>query len=185
MEKKTFATLNQEAIDCFSDLAKNADNASSAYQYILNTFNKALSLEDTSALLNLTEYIEHGDGQITLQYYSEVHLFLRILYLTKLEINLQLIPFIKECKHTNTLLEKYTNILFALRRLTFCLSEDSVHEAISYLQSVPVSYLAIHTIIGSGKIATNDFFYELLLHTYQNVWSKNDINTFLSLINSK
>lgn len=178
---KTLAELTKETEEYFHELSNLGDKAKQSYQHILDTLDCALPKQNISALLELIPYIEEGDGYPAFQCIGKTYRILRILHLVELEKKFHQPLFINECKNAKMLLEKYMTILFALRRLSFCLSEDSVNEAIAYLQTQPVSYFSIHTLIEAESLVTDENFYELIIYAYQSHWSDEDQNNFLTL----
>lgn len=181
---KSLPELTKEAEDYFSRIAIHKEQIAQSYQHIISTMDDALSRRDTAALLELIPYIETGDGQFAFQHIGKSHRILRILQIIKLELGFHQLPFSEGCTSFDELWEKYSLTLFALRRLTFCLSEDSVTEAVYFLQNQPISYLAAYIMAQNELLVPNPAFYEMLVEIYHHIWTDVDIGQFYALIQS-
>ena len=176
------SAINKEEIEAFFlELSIANNNVHQSYEYILKTIDSALLEQNLGALLALIPYMEKGQGNLAFQYLGKLHRILRILHLIEIEIKYQKPLFSHGCIDSKALLDKYMAIVFALRRLSFRLSEDSINEAVSFLYSLPISYFSVHTLIEAESIYADDFFYELLLYVYHSQWSDEDINNFFAL----
>lgn len=141
----------------------------------------ALKDQDYASLFQLIPYIEEGNGHLAFQYVGKTHRFLRILYIIELEKKYALIPFCDNCSSVHTLWEKYMLTLFAFRRLCFQLSGQSVEEAVSYLQSHPVSHFAAHIMAQGDLIIPDRDFYETLALIYTQTWGVADREQFFAM----
>lgn len=182
---KSLSELTQEAEETFAATALHKDAAQHSYQYILASLDAALTQQDYNALLTLIPYIENGNGQLAFQYVGKTHRLLRILHIINLEIKFRKVPFSSNCSTAKELWDKYMTTVFALRRLIFCLSENSVVEAVSHLQNQPISFLAVYIIAQNELAVTYSDFFEMLTKIYANHWTSEDTQQFYTLINSQ
>lgn len=180
----TVDTLCVEAEKYFEQLEKDTEATWKAHQHIIGTINNALAKQDIPLLLSLIPYIEEGEGHLAYQYIGEIHRTLQILHIIRLERHYKKELFCADCKDNDALIEKYLLSLFAFRRLLFQLSEESFHEAVYYLHNHPLSVFAAYVITKNELIIPEDSLYENLLAIYYGIWSNDDVQLFLSLIQS-
>lgn len=183
-DMRPLENLTKEAEDYFLNLSAHKEQAAQSYNYILSVIDNSLSNHDRESLLSLISYIEHGDGQLAFRYIGETRRLLCILNIICLEINYNQIPFFHDCTCAAELREKYMLTLFALRRLIFCLSDESVAEAVNYLQNRPVSYLAAYIITQKELAPKNPGFCERLADIFRSQWSDEEVRQFLILSNT-
>ncbi|MBE5884324.1 MAG: hypothetical protein E7291_07935 [Lachnospiraceae bacterium] len=181
---KTITELTEEAENYFTQIDTHAEDIQSSYQHIISVLDDALSRQDGEALLQLIPYIEQGDGRFAFQHVGKTHRFHRMLHIIRLEAAFHQSLFSEGCTSARELWEKYSLTLFAMRRLLFCLSEESMAEAVHYLHNRPISYLAAFTIMQNELPALNKAFYETLAQIYEEIWSTEEIRQFYSLISS-
>lgn len=182
---KPLSELTKEAEETFAATALHKDEAQQSYQHILFTLDNAMAQQDLAALMSLIPYIEEGNGTLAFQYIGKTHRLLQILHIIDLEIKFGKAPFSSNCSTAKELWDKYMTTVFALRRLIFCLSEDSVNEAVSYLQNQPISFLAAYIIARNELAVTHSDFFEMLTKIYENHWTSEDTQQFYVLINSQ
>lgn len=178
---RPLSELTREAEDYFSKAAAHNAQAQQSYQHILHTMDNALREHDTASLLSLISYIEHGDGQYAFQYIGKTQRLLCLLNIISLEIQYGQTPFFHDCTCAKELWEKYMLTLFAFRRLTFCLSDESVAEAVFFLQSRPISYLAAYIITQKELAPKDPAFCERLAGIYCGQWRDEEIRQFFLL----
>lgn len=167
--------------DYFLQMKQDQEITQKSYQHILTTIDTALATEKYDALWALIPYIESGDGRLAFQYIGQTHRFLRILNILMLENKYQKTLFCQGCGSAAALWEKYMLTLFAFRRLLFRLSEESFFEAVSYLQSCPVSHFAAYIMVQDELIIPDQTFYETLASVYAQKWRTADMQQFFSL----
>lgn len=180
----TIDALRAEAEEYFKQLELDKEDTQNAQSYIVETINSALEKQDISPLLSLIPYIEEGEGYLAYQYIGEIHRTLQILHIIQLESHYQKEPFCTDCQDNDALTEKYMLSLFAFRRLLFHLSEDSFNDAVFYLQNRPLSVFAAYIITQNELIIPEDSLFEKLLAVYSEIWSDEDVQLFLSMVQS-
>lgn len=159
--------LEQEAQEYFCQLKKEYPLAVASYNTILSSINTLLTENNFDSLSSIISYIEEGEGLYAFNYIGATHRLLRILYILQLETKYFLsAPFILDCNNTDDLMNKYVLTLFALRRILFNFTEESVTDAIAWLQQNSVSYIAVQIITQSEHINPNNNFYSLLNTIY-------------------
>jgi hypothetical protein len=88
---------------------------------------------------------------------------LRILYILQIENKyLAPSPLSSACDNANELIDKYMLTLFALRRILFHFTEESLTDALIWLQCNAVSYIAVQIIIQGERIIPDQQFYSYL-----------------------
>lgn len=170
-----------EAEFYFRQLKENQAETDTACQYIDTVLDEALSAQDASGLLSLIPYIESGKGNLAWQYVGETRRILRILHVIRLEIKYQMAPFFAGCQSKKELMERYLVVLFAIRRLAFYLSEESVAEAEQFLRSAGLSPFLLHIILQNELIPCDLKFYDKLSKLLENTWSKEEGLLFMRL----
>ncbi|MDE7223968.1 MAG: hypothetical protein K2O34_09330 [Acetatifactor sp.] len=178
---RTLSDLRQEAEDYFRQMELELDATQNAYRHILDTIDAALAEENYAALHGLIPYIEEGEGHLAFQYIGKTHRYLRMLNIIALENKYQKTPFCSDCSSAEALWEKYMLTLFAFRRLLFRLSDESVNQAVAYLQSRPVSHFAAYMMVQDELLIPDQAFYEALALIYAQDWSAADRQQFLAL----
>jgi len=169
------------AEDYFRQMEREQEITRKSYRHIVTAMDAALAAGDYDALWALIPYIESGDGRLAFRYIGKTHRFLRILNILMLENKYQKILFCQGCSSSDALWEKYMLTLFAFRRLLFRLSESSFAEAVSYLQSCPISHFAAYMMVQDELIIPDQAFYETLASIYDQEWSAEDIRQFFAL----
>lgn len=155
--------LEQEAQEYFCQLKKEYPLAVASYNTILSSINTLLTENNLDSLSSIISYIEEGNGLYAFNYIGSTHRLLRILYILQLETKYSSSAlFILGCSNTDDLMNKYVLTLFALRRILFSFTEESVTDAIAWLQQNSVSYIAVQIIIQSERINPNNKIYSLL-----------------------
>lgn len=178
---RTLSDLRQEAEDYFRQMELDLDATQNAYQHILDTIDTALADKNYAALRELIPYIEEGEGHLAFQYIGKTHRYLRMLNIIALENKYQKTLFCNGCDNAEALWEKYMLTLFAFRRLRFQLSEESVKQAVVYLQSQPISHFAAYMMVQDELLIPDQAFYETLAFIYAQEWSQTDIQQFFAL----
>ena len=181
---KTIDMLNEEAENYFRQLDQDKEITQKAWQTIVNSTDSALKNENTNQLLSLIPYIENGDGHFAYQYIGQTHRLLRILHIIELENKYNKKLFLSNCSSYELLMEKYLLSLFALRRLLFQLSEESIDAAASFLKANLLSPFAIYIILQDDLIIPNAALYQTIATIYDNIWSISDTQLFFSLTTS-
>lgn len=165
--------LEQEAEEYFYLLKKEYPLAKSSFNIIVDSINSMLKENNFDSLSSMISYIEEGDGLYAFNYIGATHRLLRILYILQLETKYFLsAPFILDCNNADDLMNKYILILFALRRILFNFTEESVTDAIMWLQQNSISYIAVQIMIQSEHINPNKKFYSLLNIIYPGVFDE-------------
>ncbi len=180
---KTRPDLSQEAEHYFQQMETDYSATQNAYRHILTGIDTALSTGKYSALFPLIPYIEEGDGYLAFQYIGKTHRILRILNIIALEDKYHKTLFCNDCRNFKALWEKYMLTVFAFRRLLFQLSEESVNEAVTWLQTNSVSHFAAYLIASGDLLIPDQAFYETLCLIYANVWLSEDIQQLFTLAN--
>lgn len=178
------SALNQEAILYFEELSKNQSAIQAADQFITDTLDSALPSQDMGALLSLIPYIETGDGALACKHIGEIYRIVRILHIISLEQKYRKSPFCTGCISRKTLLEKYMLSLFSFRRLLFCLSETSTAEAVYFLRRNELSVFAVYTMTQDELIIPTEELYDKVIEIYSDLWDNENMQLFLSLIQS-
>lgn len=155
--------------------------AQKAYENIIFFINAALDSRHYSALPQLLPYMEKGEGELALRYIDKAHRFLCVLNIITLELDYQKDLFCADCGSAEALWEKYTLTVFAFRRLLLRLSEESVSQAVSYLQNNPISLFAAYMIIQDARMIPAKNLYETLATVYAEHWDAEDLRYFFSL----
>lgn len=180
----THHTLERTTNEFFTKFTKCKDTTLLAYEYIRNTANDALNRKDHHALLELISYMESGEGYYAFRYIGEARRIFRILNIISLENKFQKVPFCHDCASLETLMDKYVMVLFALRRLIFQLSDSSIDEALFFLHNKRISPFAIYVLTKDELIIPNTNLYKTILRLYKDIWSDDDVQQFIALINS-
>lgn len=179
--KATF-DLGPEPENYFRQLEQDHDATQRAYRHILTTFNTALPGRDYAALYDMIPYIESGEGHLAFQYIGKTRRFLRMLNIIALEGKYRKRMFCDNCDSADALWEKYMLTLFSFRRLLFQLSDESVSEAIAYLQEHPVSHFATYIIVQDELMIPDQALYETLALIHAQEWNQADIQQFFALV---
>ena len=178
---RSLSDLQKEAENYFRQMKLDQDAAKSAYKNILDSIDQTLKEGDYASLSRLIPYIEKGDGHLAFQYMGKTHRFLRMLHIIALENKYQKVLFCNGCNSVQALWEKYMLTLFALRRLCFQLSQESMEDAISYLHSYPISHFAVYIIAQDELLIPDRDFYKTLVFIYKKEWTAADQTQFYSL----
>ena len=180
---RTLSDLQEEAENYFRQMKLDQSTTQNAYQTILHTMDRALKERDYVSLSRLIPYIEEGDGHLAFQYIGKTRRFLRMLHIITLENKYHKVLFCSGCDSVQALWDKYMLTLFAFRRLRFQLSEESMEDAVCYLQAHPVSHLAAYMMVQDELLIPDRDFYETLAFIYAREWSLEDNTQFHSLTN--
>lgn len=181
--RKNIAELRREAEEYFRRVEQDLNAANEAYRHILRMLDTSLATGNYTELLKLISYMEEAEGHVALQYIGKSHRLLRILNIIKLELLNGSRPFCHECGSEKALWEKYMLTLFAFRRLIFRLSEESISEAVVYLQRNPLSPLAAFIMTQGELLIPGQDFYETLEDLYWEIWSPGEMQQFQALRN--
>lgn len=176
-----YAGLNLSTDKFFQELDKERDAVRASWTYITDTLDAALKTQDGKALLELIPYIEQGEGALAYKHIGESRTVLRILHITQLELTYQKTPFFMHCADKDSLMEKYMLSLFALRRLFFELSADSVKEAADWLLHNKLSVFAIYVMTQEDLINAGSALYDKIAEICSAYWNDGDKQLFLSL----
>lgn len=175
--------LEEEANQYIKELAENEEMIHATYQHIHDTITRALQAEDYDRLFSLIQYIESPESTSSYSYTGRLHRILRYLHIIQLEYKYQFPLFCDGCLDADSLYDKYVTSLFALRRLTFRLSPESVEEAKSFLHANILSPFAIYTISSGDRIEATTSFYMQILDLYSDIWSETEIQIFTAFAN--
>lgn len=178
---KDLTELYQSTEKHLQQLEQDLDAAQKAYRNIIFSIDAALESKNYAALPELIPYMERGEGELALRYFDKAHRFLCVLNVVTLELKYHKKLFCADSSCAETLWEKYTLTVFALRRLLLGLSEESIREAISFLQSNPISYFAAYMIIQDARMIPDQNLYETLALIYTEHWDTDDMQHFFSL----
>lgn len=173
--------LNLSTENFFENLEKNKDAIWDSWSYITKTLNAALKHQDTDKLLSLIPYIEQGAGAPAYEHIGESRRILRILHIIQLELTYQKTPFFLHCIDKDSLMEKYMLSLFALRRLFFQLSADSIKEAADLLLHNTLSVFAVYVMTQEDLINADSALYDKIIEICSAYWNDGDKQLFLSL----
>lgn len=173
--------LNASTEAFFQELEKNKNVLQASWSYITETLNTALLQQDAEVLLRLIPYMEQGEGRLSYTHIGESRRILRILHIIQLELSYKKTPFFLHCTDKDSLMEKYLLSLFALRRLLFQLTEDSVKEAEDFLIYSRLSAFAIYIILQEELIHPTPALYDKIVSLCSAYWSDADKALFLSL----
>ncbi len=102
-----------------------------------------LQSQDLHLLDNLIIYLEKGEGYLLLEIDASYHKLLRILKICQLESMHGFLPFCDGAIDRKSLLNKYDSVIYALRRILFQLSEDSVAQARDFLLDLQPSFFCL------------------------------------------
>lgn len=176
--------LEEEANQYIKELAENKETIWSTYQYVTDTITQSLQAEDYDRLFSLIQYIEGLENTLSYSYTGRLHRILRYLHIIQLEYKYQCPLFCDGCLDADSIHDKYITCLFALRRLTFRLSPESVEEAKSFLHANILSPFAIYTISSGDRIEATPSYYMQILDLYSDIWSEMEIQIFSAFANS-
>ncbi|MBD5537107.1 MAG: hypothetical protein HDQ99_15920 [Lachnospiraceae bacterium] len=165
----------------FQELDETKEAINASWSYITNTLDTSLKTQDVKALLNLIPYIEQGEGAQAYEHIGESRRILRILHIIQLELAYQKTPFFLRCVDKDSLMEKYMLSLFALRRLFFQLSEDSIEEAADRLLHNQLSVFAVYVMTQEDLINADSALYDKIIEICSAYWNADDKQLFLSL----
>lgn len=174
----------KEINDFFIELSTRKEITYNAFSHIQEQANNALQRKDYDQLLSLITYMEISDGHYALQYIGEARRIFRILNIISLEKKFGKTLFCYDCDSLNALMEKYVLVLFALRRIIFHLSDESVDNALTFLYHKNLTPFAIYIFTKDELIIPTPELYETILTMYEDSWTKEDIEQYLALVNS-
>lgn len=165
----------------FEELDQKKEAVQASWSYITGTLDTALKAQNSQALLELIPYIENGEGTPAYEHIGESRTILRILHIIQLELHYQKTPFFLHCTDKDSLMEKYMLSLFAIRRLFFQLSENSVKEAADWLLHNRLSVFAIYVMTREDLINAGSALYRTITEICSAYWNGGDKQLFLSL----
>ena len=171
----------KETNDFFIEFNKRKDTTYQAYELIQKKADFALSQQDYDTLLALIPYMESGEGYYAFRYIGEARRIYRILSIISMEKKFQKSMFCSDCSSLHDLMDKYVMVLFALRRITFNLSVESVDEALYFLQNKNLSPFVVYILTRDELIVPNSNLYETILYLYHDIWSEDDTQQFIAL----
>lgn len=175
--------LEEEAVQYFKELAENRENIQNTYQYVTDTITHALQADDYDQLFSLIQYIEGQEGSLSYRFTGRSHRILKYLHIIQLEYKYQCPLFCDGCHDADSVYGKYVACLFAMRRLMFQLSPESVAEAKSFLRANVLSPFAIYIITSDDRIDATKAFYAQILELYCDIWSEVEIHLFNTFTN--
>ena len=162
--------LEQEAEEYFYKLHNEYPFALEAYNTILSSLNSLIKDNNWNGISSLIEYIENGYGHYAFSYIGLTHRWLRILYILQIENKYPSSTlFSSNCTTANELMDKYELTLFALRRILFHFTEESLTDALTWLQYNTIPYIAIQVILQGENINPDQQFYACLNIIYPGV----------------
>ena len=176
---------NQAIAEEFKLIASEREATEKAYKYILSVMNQAVANKDINKLLSLIPYMESGEGLVCIRRVGEAGRILQMLHIIELEEKHSQFRFYSGCGSADELMDKYVRTLFALRRLLFKLSDESVNEAIECLLNEPVSAIALYILTQHELIIPSMELYAELLTILFGVWNEEERQLFVSLFRSQ
>lgn len=171
-------SLQREAEQYFHQMDQERDALITAWQYLEETIENALTIQDYSQLCDLIFYLEQGEGYLIYQYIGESHRILRILSIIELERSYHRPVFAWDCITKQQLMEKYLQTVFAIRRLLFQRSEESAAEGICYLQQNPVSVFAVFIILQQELFQVKKALCEQIQMVFNPIWTQEEQQYF-------
>ncbi|MCM1126803.1 MAG: hypothetical protein NC429_10050 [Lachnospiraceae bacterium] len=176
-----FLSPSQVAEFHFRQLQEELPEIKAACRHIDEVLDKALDMQDISALLTLIPYIESDKGKLAWKHMGETRRILQILSIIRLEAKYQEPLFCSGCRSKEELLEKYLVMLFALRRIAFWLSGESVDEAEQFLKSADLSPFAVHAALQNERIPSNRENYQYLSNLLRESWNAEERLLFMQM----
>lgn len=174
-------SLAQESEIYFQQLKEELPETKLACQYIDNVLNEALKMQDRDAFLSLIPFIESGKGKLAWKHIGETRRILQILSAIRLEVKYHTEIFCTGCLSKAELEEKYLMMLFALRRLIFYLSEESVEEAEQYLKSANLSPFVVHMVLQNELLPADLRIYHRIADLFDGIWNAQEKLLFLQM----
>ncbi len=168
----------EEADEYFRNLAASKEQIQAAYLHIIDTISSALPAEDYPLLFSLIPYIEGEEGELAYRFSGKVHRIIRYLRIIQMEYKYQCPLFCDNCEDADSLYDKYLTSLFAMRRLLFRLSPESVEEARAFLQANVLSPFAVYVIASDDLIIPTDDFYRQISRLYRGIWTEREHQFF-------
>lgn len=144
----------------------------------------ALQQNNYDLLLSQISYMETGNGYLAFQYIGEARQLFRILNIIALEQKYHTCSFPYKMQSKQELIEKYKLSLFALRRILFALSPDSMADAESYLKQAQLSPFAIYILAKDELIIPNNLLFKKIQALYHLQWNQTEMQLFQQLINT-
>ncbi len=141
----------------------------------------AIASERRRKLSDTLQIFDTPEGEKAVHYLSEMRRLWCILRVLSIEQEKGFPSFADGCENASALLEKYELTLYSLRRLHFRLSDASCADAIAYLQSNAISYLAIYFILHTEQLLSLPIW-RILPQLLSNNWCPEDGQAFLSLL---
>lgn len=181
---QSLKTTLTEAEQFFEQCNREYPIALSTYDKITQTVDSALAHKDYTLLLSQISYMESGNGYLTFQYIGEARWLLRILNIIALEEKYHTHSFFSHADDRHSLIEKYKLSLFALRRILFNLSEESVSDATAFLLQSELSPFAIYMLIKEELIIPEKHFLDTLISLHLPHWSTTEQQLFKQLIST-
>lgn len=175
--------LEEEAAQYFKELAENRETIRNTYQHVTDTISHALQTEDYNQLFSLIQYIEGLEGTLAYSFTGRSHRILKYLHIIQLEYKYQCPLFCDGCHDADSVYDKYVSCLFAMRRLAFRLSPESMEEAKSFLRANGLSPFAIYMIASDDRIEATQDFYMQILDLYSDMWSETETQIFTTFTN--
>ena len=174
----------QETNAFFSNLAQYKDVTFSSYNHIINTIDNSLAAQNIDCLLSLIQYMQSSDGQYAFRYLGDVRRIYRILSIITLERNHCKTLFCSSCFSYEQLKEKYLLALFALRRITLELSDESIEEAITFLLKQQLTPFAYYFMLKDELLLANNHMYDIIIELNNEYWTPEDTKQFLMLVST-
>ena len=129
--------------DYFEKIRAKREDFVSCSSRVEEQLSEYLQSQDLHLLDNLIIYLEKGEGYLLLEIDASYHKLLRILKICQAESNYGQTPFCSGTANRGELLAKYDQAIYALRRILFQLSEDSVAEARAFLLELQPSFFCL------------------------------------------
>lgn len=171
--------------DFFEKLPYYYNRGEKAYKHIEEMFNELWKDRDAQRIQRLIAYIEEGEGNYAYRYIGGVHRILNLLHALQLEVKYGCVPVIDGCMSMREVIDKYMTALFALRRICFHLSEESVQEADEILNKFRLSPFAVYFILYNDLIVPDDKICKTIYLQYMMIWNAMEKNMFIELTGVK
>ncbi len=171
-----------ESEEFLTKYSQTYPDAVSSFERFSLMVDSALEKGNIDALLPLISYMESNEGYPMFQYISEARYLFRILNILTMEHKYQLKLFSYNTNNKNILIHKYKLTLFALRRILFSLSPESIAEAESFLLENVLSPFAIYILAKEELLLPNRTFFQKIEALYQPLWNNTELQIFHQLI---
>lgn len=171
----------QKADQFFADIVAGREKIEESKKVIFNMMDLAVKDNRRDIFESLISYITKKNGQYALHYVGEATRILNLCQIISMEYEFGERLLHDGCDGYESLKEKYFLTIYALRRILFALSEVSVEEAKSYLQSTAPSYLAVHLILEREIFRVDEVFMERIIDIFRSIWTLAQLEAFEKL----